>query len=679
MQFANSSTLFYRAMLGAIFLSLCLWASGIASATTTLTGAEYFIDPTPWLQPHVPGTKPCEDNDPGVGQGTPLPPTDGSWNSVIEAVRLEGVDPSQLPLGIHDLCVRFKDSNGHWGTTRFIHFTTVQGLTACEYYIDSDPGPGFGKSLPPQDGVFDTKQEALRVNISTAGLSVGTHTIGARCKDGWGRWGPRPPTTVTVNVTPKLRVLTGNTQVTLNWDAVTGATSYNVYQGTTSGSEAPTPVMTGITGTSVTIPRLTNSTTYFFKIAAVEANGVISPLSNEVSATPVSTLPVAPVICTMPGNTQVTLHWNAVPGATSYNVYQGTTSGGEVQTTPVVTGITGTSYTIPGLTNSTTYFFEMAAVNTNGTSALSNEVVFNNPHQTETIFIDFGPPYGIWQYSQGTQTWSKIHNLSADQLVAADLDGNGQTDLVVNFGNSYGTWVLMNNQTWVNLHPLSPVTITAADLDSNGMADLVVNFGDPYGTWRWMNNQTWWKLLDLSPVPITAANLDGNCPTDLVVNFGDPDGTRVWMNNQNWMQLHHLSAVSITAADLDGNGQQDLVIDFGQPYGIWRWMNNHDWAQLHHLSAVSITAADLDGNGQDDVVINFGPSYGLWVWMNNQSWVKLHNLSPASVTAAYLDNNIQQDLVIDFGTPYGIWMWMNNNKWVKLHNLSAQHIVASPK
>jgi cellulose 1,4-beta-cellobiosidase len=59
----------------------------------------------------------------------------------------------------------------------------------------------------------------------------------------------------------------GNAQVTLNWAATAGATSYNVYRSTSSGAE--TLLQTGVTGTTYTNTGLTNGTTYFYKVAAV--------------------------------------------------------------------------------------------------------------------------------------------------------------------------------------------------------------------------------------------------------------------------------------------------------------------------------------------------------------------------------------------------------------------------
>lgn len=79
-------------------------------------------------------------------------------------------------------------------------------------------------------------------------------------------------------------------------------------------------------------------------------------------------------IATTGGNGQVTLGWPAATGASTYNIYYGTATGVTTSATTKVTGITGTSKTITGLTNGTTYYFIVTAVNSNGESAISSEV-----------------------------------------------------------------------------------------------------------------------------------------------------------------------------------------------------------------------------------------------------------------------------------------------------------------
>ena len=187
-----------------------------------------------------------------------------------------------------------------------------------------------------------------------------------------------------------LSATAGNTQVSLNWSASSGATSYNVYRGTTSGGESSTPIATGLTGTSYTDNSVTNGTTYFYKVAAVNSVGT-SGQSNEASATPQPTVPLAPAgLTATAGNAQVALAWVVSSGATSYNVYRGVSSGGE-SSTPIATGLTSNSYTNTGLTNGTTYYYKVAAVNSAGTGSTTLEVSATpSAPQTAVYQIDCG-------------------------------------------------------------------------------------------------------------------------------------------------------------------------------------------------------------------------------------------------------------------------------------------------
>jgi uncharacterized repeat protein (TIGR03803 family) len=74
------------------------------------------------------------------------------------------------------------------------------------------------------------------------------------------------------------------------------------------------------------------------------------------------------------GDTQVMLSWNAYPNAASYNVYRGTSSGGE-SGTPVATGLSSPSFFDTGLTNGTTYFYKVTAVVSSVETAQSSEVL----------------------------------------------------------------------------------------------------------------------------------------------------------------------------------------------------------------------------------------------------------------------------------------------------------------
>jgi fibronectin type 3 domain-containing protein len=161
-------------------------------------------------------------------------------------------------------------------------------------------------------------------------------------------------------------------QVTLNWVSV-GGTSFNIKRATTSGAEVT--IVTGVSTTSYTDTGLTDGTTYYYVVTAVNANGE-SLASDEASATPaVPAAPTAPTdVMATPAAQQINLSWDAVPGATSYEIERldGTAMAADfVGVTPLVTGLTTTSYADIGLVNGATFSYVIVATNAYGDSSIS--------------------------------------------------------------------------------------------------------------------------------------------------------------------------------------------------------------------------------------------------------------------------------------------------------------------
>ena len=191
------------------------------------------------------------------------------------------------------------------------------------------------------------------------------------------------PTLVAPAAPTGLTATPGNAQVSLTWNASTGATSYNVKRSTTSGSEA---TISSPTGTSYTDSTVTNGTKYYYVVTAVNAAGE-SANSTEVSATP-NAVPAVPTgLTAIPGNAQVALTWNVSAGATSYNVKRSTTSGSGYST---VSSPTTASYTDTTVTNGTTYYYVVTAVNSAGQSGNSNQASATPalPPTTVNVSID---------------------------------------------------------------------------------------------------------------------------------------------------------------------------------------------------------------------------------------------------------------------------------------------------
>lgn len=83
--------------------------------------------------------------------------------------------------------------------------------------------------------------------------------------------------------------------------------------------------------------------------------------------------PAGPTIAAFPGTAtgQIDLSWAAVPGATDYTLYRGTSSG--VYTAGPQSTFGTNSFTDGGLTIGVTYYYVAYAVGAFGTSAVSNE------------------------------------------------------------------------------------------------------------------------------------------------------------------------------------------------------------------------------------------------------------------------------------------------------------------
>lgn len=132
--------------------------------------------------------------------------------------------------------------------------------------------------------------------------------------------------------------------------------------------------------------------------------------------------------------TSATLNWGAVSGATSYNLqWKISTSG----TWTTVSGLTGTSYNLTGLTASTTYNYQVQAVCSGGNSAYSTSASFttlasggggsctdayepNNTSATAKV-IPVNTDIKAQIASSSDIDWNKFSNSSATKNIKIDL------------------------------------------------------------------------------------------------------------------------------------------------------------------------------------------------------------------------------------------------------------------
>ena len=130
-----------------------------------------------------------------------------------------------------------------------------------------------------------------------------------------------------------------STTLMLNWNAALGATGYTVYQ-----NGVALPAVAGSTASRL-ITGLTPATAYSYTVAATNPAGV-APQSVAAIVTTMLPMPAMPTATLVTGTT-LTLNWVAVPGATSYTVYQNGAALPAVANAAVTRAISGLTPGIP--------------------------------------------------------------------------------------------------------------------------------------------------------------------------------------------------------------------------------------------------------------------------------------------------------------------------------------------
>lgn len=356
----------------------------------------------------------------------------------------------------------------------------------------------------------------------------------------------------------------GNGQVTLTWTESTSATSYE-YSRTTIVSPAPSDwslwESMGSSQTSHTVSNLTNGTTYYFQLRARNAGGA-SVGSLVVSATPMPPVvpPSAPQnLIGAAGNTLVTLAWDAPADDGG-----GTISGYEYKSR--ITGSTwsnwGTSWSlitptwtsITGLTNETTYDFEVRAKNSAGGSAAASITLMptakRRPYQPSNLVATAGD-------GQVTLSWDAPGTITTD----APVD-NYEYRLRENNTGDWGSWTSTGSTN---------TTFTVTSLTNGTLYGFQVHAVNSYGTSALTSTATATPVSAAS-VPSAPQSFDldrGSTAGTLTISWSAPlnnggaaitdyeyqhyhydASTRQWTNWSEWYSVGNSTATTYTITGL---------------------------------------------------------------------------------------------------------------------------------
>jgi fibronectin type 3 domain-containing protein len=182
-------------------------------------------------------------------------------------------------------------------------------------------------------------------------------------------------------------------KVTLSWNADPEATGYAVYMSTSPGVTPLNGYRFPVKENSITITALSPGMTYYFIVTALGQSGEAgrskemsyTAASDEVGLidfksirTEAAPEPAAVQPSRQEAEKPVTLAWENVPGATSYNLYWRNQAGVTKQNGKKISNVKN-PHKITGWKKGMTYYFVITAVNKDGESQESAEMSYTVP------------------------------------------------------------------------------------------------------------------------------------------------------------------------------------------------------------------------------------------------------------------------------------------------------------
>ena len=154
-----------------------------------------------------------------------------------------------------------------------------------------------------------------------------------------------------------------DSEIEIAWNAVFGATHYKLYRSETSGGTY-TQVGGDISITRYRDGGLSANISYYYQLEACSGD--------ECSGRSPTTRTAPAATATAQSDSEISITWSAVSGATHYKLYRATVSGGPY--TQIGGNIAAIGYLDSGLSVKTAYYYQLEACNSGGCSERSFEI-----------------------------------------------------------------------------------------------------------------------------------------------------------------------------------------------------------------------------------------------------------------------------------------------------------------
>jgi hypothetical protein len=275
---------------------------------------------------------------------------------------------------------------------------------------------------------------------------------------------------------------------------------------------------------------------------------------------------------------------------------------------------------------------------------------------------------------------------SAQDVVMADLDGDGDLDVIAADGNSLDWYENLGSEQFA-AHEIAlsgSRSVKVVDLDRDGDLDLIAGIGGFIWYENDGNQAFAARTTNLGNVPpieeFHTTDLDGDGDLDIVGCSGQSfsSGQVFWLKNdgsQNFSAMIPIastsSAISVALGDVNGDGFIDIVTGMTSPPssgfpkitcllndGFGNFTQGFTSFTVPNIASLYVT--DLDGDGDRDILFsftsfNFGwlENLGVGVFSSNYTTAMIDSTTAfSSVVPADMDGDGDMDILATAATTH---------------------------
>lgn len=382
--------------------------------------------------------------------------------------------------------------------------------TAASYEVEAD------------GTVVSAGTSTVYTHTGLAPLTPHTYRIRGINEGGAGNWSTaieKSTLPIAPGIPANLTAIPLSTSVTVTWDNVPGATGYDIEVDGTLVNNGP--------NTNYKHTSLTPGTSHTYRVRSINAGDKSGWSSSATVTTLVESTPVPVNINAVPSKNQITVNWDAVDGATGYEI--------EVDGVRIDNN-TKTSYTQSNLKPGTDHMYRVRAKRSGALSDWSAMII------AATLTDGFGTPTNFEAYAEDTNvslTWNTVTDaVSYDVEIDGNIISNGtdtfckhegiEPDTIhsyrVRAGNGTETsgWSNMFTVTTFTLPTPKNITVTATETSIKTVWEEV------YGAASYDLDFDGTIITDISAAAYTCGGLKPGTQHTLSVRAKNDDGTSNW-------------------------------------------------------------------------------------------------------------------------------------------------------